>query len=101
MSNADEERNKGFGMDEEIILTSEDGEEIRFYVIEETRIGGLNYLLVSDSPTEDGEAYILKDTSGSEDSEALYEIVEDDDELEYLSKIFNELLSDLDTEILS
>ncbi|MBQ4563977.1 MAG: DUF1292 domain-containing protein [Lachnospiraceae bacterium] len=86
-------------MDEEIVLTSEDGEEIRFYVIEETRIGGLNYLLVSDSQEDDGDAYILKDTSGSEDSEALYEIVEDDDELEYLSKIFNELLSDVDMEI--
>lgn len=88
-------------MDEEIILTSEDGEEIRFYVIEETRIGGLNYLLVSDSQADDGDAYILKDTSGSEDSEALYEIVEDDDELEYLSKIFNELLSDVDMEVMS
>ena len=80
-------------------MTSDDGEEIRFYVIEETRIGGLNYLLVSDSQEDDGDAYILKDTSGSEDSEALYEIVEDDDELEYLSKIFNELLSDVDMEI--
>lgn len=88
-------------MDEEIILTSEDGEEIRFYVIEETRIGGLNYLLVSDSQTDDGDAYILKDTSGSEDCDALYEIVEDDDELEYLSKIFNELLSDVDMEVMS
>lgn len=88
-------------MDEEIILTSEDGEEIRFYVIEETRIGGLNYLLVSDSQEDDGDAYILKDTSGSEDCDALYEIVEDDDELEYLSKIFNELLSDVDMEVMS
>ena len=86
-------------MNEEIILTSDDGEEIRFYVIEETRIGGLNYLLVSDSQEDDGDAYILKDTSGSEDSEALYEIVEDDYELEFLSKIFNELLSDVDMEI--
>jgi len=92
-------RDKRVSMDEAIILTSDDGEEIRFYVIEETRIGGLNYLLVSDSQEDDGDAYILKDTSGSEDSEALYEIVEDDDELEYLSKIFNELLSDVDMEI--
>lgn len=87
-------------MDEEIILTSIDGEEIKFYVIEETRIGGINYLLVSDSETEDGDAYILKDTSGSEDSDALYEIVEDDEELSYLSKIFNELLDDDDIEII-
>ena len=87
-------------MDEEIILTSETGEEIKFYVIEETRIGGINYLLVSDSETEDGDAYILKDTSNSEDSDALYEIVEDDDELSYLSKIFNELLGDEDIELI-
>ncbi len=86
-------------MDEEIILTSEDGGEIRLYVIEETKIGGINYLLASDSETEDGEAYILKDTSDSEDSDALYEIVEDEDELVYLSKIFNELLDDEEIEI--
>ena len=86
-------------MDETIILTSEDGEEIKFYVIEETRIAGINYLLVSDAETEDGDAYILKDTSDSEDSDALYEMVEDDEELSYLSKIFNELLGDEDIEL--
>ena len=86
-------------MDETIILTSEDGEEIEFFVIEETRIAGINYLLVSDSETEDGDAYILKDTSDSEDCDALYEIVEDDEELSYLSKIFNELLGDEDIEL--
>lgn len=87
-------------MDDEIILTSEDGAEIRFYVIEETRIGGINYLLVSDSENGDGDAYILKDTSGSDDCDALYEIVEDDEELSYLSKIFNELLDEDDIEVI-
>lgn len=86
-------------MDETIILTTEDGEEVEFFVIEETRIAGINYLLVSDSETEDGNAYILKDTSDSEDSDALYEMVEDDEELSYLSKIFNELLGDEDIEL--
>lgn len=86
-------------MDETIILTTEDGEEVKFFVIEETRIAGINYLLVSDSETEDGDAYILKDTSDSEDSDALYEMVEDDEELSYLSKIFNELLGDEDIEL--
>lgn len=86
-------------MDETIILTTEDGEEVEFFVIEETRIAGINYLLVSDSETEDGDAYILKDTSDSEDSDALYEMVEDDEELSYLSKIFNELLGDEDIEL--
>ena len=86
-------------MDETIILTTEDGEEVEFFVIEETRIAGINYLLVSDSETEGGDAYILKDTSDSEDSDALYEMVEDDEELSYLSKIFNELLGDEDIEL--
>ena len=54
---------------------------------------------MSDSETEDGDAYILKDTSDSEDSDALYEMVEDDEELSYLSKIFNELLGDEDIEL--
>ena len=86
-------------MDETIILTTEDDEEVEFFVIEETRIAGINYLLVSDSETEGGDAYILKDTSDSEDSDALYEMVEDDEELSYLSKIFNELLGDEDIEL--
>ena len=33
----------------------------RFYVLEETRIHGKDYLLVTDAPEdEDGECYILK-----------------------------------------
>jgi uncharacterized protein YrzB (UPF0473 family) len=97
--NGKTETDKRFMMDETIILTTEDGEEVEFFVIEETRIAGINYLLVSDSETEDGNAYILKDTSDSEDSDALYEMVEDDEELSYLSKIFNELLGDEDIEL--
>lgn len=79
----------------------ETNEEIEFDVIEETRVNNVNYLLVteSDEETDDsGEetAYILKDLSGEADSEAKYEIVEDDDEIEYISKIFSELLDDVE-----
>jgi len=36
-------------MDErKIIFTNDDGEEDELYVLEETRINGVNYLLVSD-----------------------------------------------------
>ena len=56
-----------------------------FYVLEETRINGMNYLLVTDSEEEeDGECYILKDVSKAEDSDAVYEFVENDDEMDYL-----------------
>ena len=69
--------------------------------MEETRINGMNYLMVTDSEEDDeeGECYILKDVSKAEDSEALYEFVENDDELDYLFKIFTELLEDMEVEI--
>ena len=47
---------------------------------------------------EEAEAYILKDVSDSADPEAAYEFVEDDEELEGVSKIFAELLEDIDIE---
>ena len=31
-------------MTEQVIFTNEDGEDIRFYVVEETKIAGVNYL---------------------------------------------------------
>ena len=89
-------RKMGETMDEMIILTSEDGEELPCYVLEETRVAGCNYVLVTDSEEGDGECYILKDISEAEDAEAVYEIVEDEKEQQYLARIFNELLEDVD-----
>ena len=80
-------------MEDKIILTADDGTEVTFYVIEETRLGASNYLLVADSDDEDAECLILKDTSRDEDPEAVYELVED------VSKVFEELLSDEDITI--
>lgn len=90
-------------MDQEkkIVLTTEDQEQVEFYVLEETRISGMNYLLVTDSEEEeeDGECYILKDRSRPEDEQALYEFVEDESELDYLFKIFTELVEDMNVDI--
>ena len=41
---------------------------------------------------------ILKDLSKPGEDEALYEIVDDDDELEAVSKIFQEMLDDIEFE---
>ena len=80
---------------EQIKITAETGEEINFYVLEQTRVNGMNYLLVTESEDdEEAEAYILKDCSSDEDAEAVYEFVEDDEELESLAKIFSELIDD-------
>ncbi|HBG11267.1 MAG TPA: DUF1292 domain-containing protein [Clostridium sp.] len=82
-------------------LTTDSGESVEFYVLEETRINGMNYLLVTDAADDDdeGECYILKDLSKQEDSQALYEFVEDDNEIDYLFKIFSELLDGADVDI--
>ena len=81
--------------EERITLLTDTGEAVEFYVLEETKINGMNYLMVTDAKEgEDGECYVLKDMSGSADSEAVYEFVENDDELDYLYRIFSELLED-------
>lgn len=84
-----------------ITLETGDGEKVDFYVLEETRISGMNYLLVTDAPddADEGECYILKDRSKAEGEEAVYEFVEDDDELDYLYRIFTELTEDMDVEL--
>ncbi len=78
----------------------EGGEPTWFYVLEETRINGVSYLLVTESEEDDeAEAYILKDTSSDGEENAVYEFVEDDNELEAITKIFAELLEDVDLEL--
>lgn len=75
----------------------ETGEIVEFEVVEQTRINGKDYLLVTDSEDDaDGDAYILKDLSADGEQEAIYVMVEDDEELEAVSKIFSEMLEDVD-----
>lgn len=77
-----------------ITLTSDDGDKEEFYVIEQTRLGDVDYLLVAEEETGDTDAYILKDVSDKDASEAVYEFVEDDTEIDALADIFAELLGD-------
>ena len=85
---------------EKIIFTFEDTkEEVEFFVLEQTKVNGNSYILVTDSEDEEAECLILKDTSAAEDKESLYEIVEDDVELSAVLKVFEELLEDIDIEM--
>lgn len=78
-----------------VVFTTEDNEKVTFCVIEQTKLNGVNYLLVSeDVEDEEVDAYILKDVSKEEDEEAVYDIVEDDSEIDAISAIFEELLED-------
>lgn len=85
-------------MEEKIVFIDDDGNEIEMFVIEETRINNVNYILVTegDDESEEAEAYILKDIADDEDEEAVYELVEDESEIDYIGKIFSELLEDID-----
>ena len=83
-----------------VVFTTDDNEDVEFYIIEQTKVSGCDYLLVSDAneEDEDGNAYILKDKSKETDDAALYEMVEDEQELALLAKIFEELLEDIELE---
>ena len=81
----------------EKITFAGDGDEIlEFYVLEQTRLNGVDYILVTESDNEESDAdcYILKDVSKDGEAEGLYEAVEDDEELDAVMKIFEELLED-------
>ena len=79
-------------------MSEEMNEEVDFYVLEQTKVGGVSYILVTDSEEDDAECLILKYTSGESQSESVYEIVEDDVELSAVLKVFEELLGDVEIE---
>ena len=52
-------------MEERKITLVDDDQTLEFYVVEETKLNGTNYLLVTDAEDDDeeGDCYILKDMS--------------------------------------
>ncbi len=79
---------------EKIVFETENGETREFYIEEETRVAGVQYLLVSDSEGDEATAYILKDLSADGDPVAEYVMVEDDVEFEAVSRIFEQMMED-------
>ena len=73
--------------------------EDEFFVLEQTKINGAPYILVTDSVEDDAECLILKETGVEEQTDKMYEIVEDDTELLAVSKVFEELLEDVSIEM--
>ncbi|MGC4019905.1 MAG: DUF1292 domain-containing protein [Muricomes sp.] len=85
---------------EKIKFTFDDtGETAEFFVLEQTKINENVYILVTDSEEDDAECLILKETGSADETENVYEIVEDDTELLAVSKVFEELLEDVDIEM--
>ena len=79
-----------------IILIDDEGNEEEFYIEEQTRVYGKNYILVSTAQEGDAEALILKDISEDSNEEAAYVPVDDESELAAVMKIFEEMLDDID-----
>ncbi len=86
-------------MDKLTFTAPDTGEEIEFYILEQTTITGCNYILVTEEEEGDGECYILKETGASDGDDATYEFLEDESEFAAVGKVFSQLVEDADIEI--
>ncbi len=83
---------------EKLSFVTEEGEAIEFYIVEQTRIGGVNYILVTDTLEDEGDAWIMKDSSKDGEEESIYSFVQDDQELDAVGSVFASMLEDVDLE---
>ena len=78
---------------EKILFTGENGEMVEFFVIEEAKLNGTNYLLVTENEDDDeAMAYIMKQVARTSDKDLTYEFVEDEKEIEAVAGLLEELL---------
>lgn len=68
---------------------------VDFYVIDEAKLAGKTYLLVSDTEDGDGDALLLWENPDGEDGDPVYEIVDDDNEISAALMLFKDELDDL------
>lgn len=81
---------------EKVSFQKNENETVEYYILEQTRISGVNYLLVTDVEEGDGEAIILKEISAAEDEIGGYTDDLTDEEFEAVVPIFENLLEDVD-----
>lgn len=82
---------------EKIKFMMDTHESVEFYVLEQTKLRGNQYILVTDTEEGDGDALILKEvTSGDGKAESVYEVVSDDTELSAVAGVFENLLEDIE-----
>ncbi len=83
---------------ETIVLNAPDtGERIELYILEQTCINNVNYLLATEEAEADSEAWLLKEVRTEED-DLIYEFVEDDVEFDAIARVFAEMLEDVGIE---
>ena len=81
---------------EKVTFQKNENESVEYYILEQTRISGINYLLVTDAKEGDGEAIILKEVSAAEDEIGGYTDDLTEEEFEAVVPIFENLLEDVD-----
>jgi len=83
-----------------IVLKGDNNDDIKVRVIEQTVVNNTTYLLVEDlNDNDDLSCFILKDTSNSNDEDANYTILDNDDEFDKLAEIFKNILEKDDIEL--
>lgn len=70
-------------------------EPVEFFVVEQTTLAGVTYLLVTDKEEGDAQALILRDVTKENNEEKIYEVVDDQKELDAVSNVFENLLDDI------
>lgn len=81
---------------EKVTFQKNEKETVEYYILEQTRISGVNYLLVTDTEEDDGEAIILKEISAAEEEIGGYTDDLTEEEFEAVVPIFENLLEDVD-----
>jgi len=86
-----------------IPFLTDDGEQVEFSILEQTTINGKNYLLVKEAgdqeESDEDLVYIMRECPGADGDMVSYEFVEEDEELGPVSKVFEQLLEDLNIEV--
>lgn len=86
-----------------ITFRPDDGAPVDFFILAQTTRNGKTYILVTDSEEGDGDALILRNDTPEQDTEeedALFALVEDDEELSACAEVFGKLLGEEDIEII-
>ena len=77
------------------LIPTDSTEAEEFYVLDEAKLGGKMYLLVTDQEEGDGMALILRDDADADSGESLYEVVEDENELSAVLLLFSDKLEEM------
>ena len=82
-------------MDKISLVSTDSAQAEEFYVLDEVKLGGKMYLLVTEEEEGDGMCLILRDDSEQDSEESLYTVVEDENELSAVLLLLSDKLEEL------